>query len=114
MKRRLLVAGLALALGGCSTVGGWFGAGAPKVKPAALVEFKPSADLSEAWKAESGESGGYLLRPQAEGGDVFAVGGRRMVRIAVGNGGATMREPDCPPARASGWAWRWPAAPRAR
>lgn len=91
MKRRLLVAGLALALSGCSTVGGWFGAGAPKVKPAALVEFKPSADLTEAWKAESGESGGYLLRPRAEGGDVFAVGGKRMVRIAIGNGATLWR-----------------------
>ena len=91
MKRHLLIAGLALAVTGCSTVSGWFGSGAPKAKPAALVEFKPAADLAEAWKADSGESGGYLLHPHAENGDVFAVGGKRMVRVAVGNGSAVWR-----------------------
>lgn len=86
MKTRLIVAALALALSGCSTVGGWFGHGADKPKPAELVEFKPTASLTEAWKAEAGDTGGYLLRPQAEGDDVYAAGGRRVVRIAVSNG----------------------------
>ncbi|MCA1978091.1 MAG: outer membrane protein assembly factor BamB [Thiobacillus sp.] len=98
MKARMLVAGLALAMAGCSTVGsmtstvgGWFGAGPAKAKPAELVEFKPAADLAEAWKAETGESAGYLFRPQTEGGDVLAAGGSRVVRIAVSNGTVAWR-----------------------
>jgi outer membrane protein assembly factor BamB len=90
---RLIVVGLALALSGCSsvgsmtsTVGGWFGSGPAKAKPAELVEFKPTASLTEAWKGETGDASGYLLRPQAEGDDVFAAGGSRVVRIAVPTG----------------------------
>lgn len=93
MKLRLMAAGLALALSGCSTVnsmtgtvGGWFGAGPAKAKPAELVEFKPAATLTEAWKGETGDAGSYLLRPQAEGEDVFAAGGSRVVRLAVPTG----------------------------
>lgn len=86
MKMRLIALGLALAVSGCSTVSGWFGHGPAKPKPAELVEFKPTASLAEAWKAEAGESAAYLFRPQAEGGDVFAAGGSRVVRIALANG----------------------------
>lgn len=93
MKMRMIIAGLALAVSGCSTVGsmtstvgGWFGHGPAKAKPAELVEFKPTASLTEAWKAEVGDTGGYLFRPQLEGDDVFAAGGSRVVRIAVANG----------------------------
>ncbi|MGE5320576.1 MAG: outer membrane protein assembly factor BamB [Hyphomicrobiaceae bacterium] len=86
MRKHLIVAGLALAISGCSTVSGWFGAGPAKAKPAELVEFKPSASLAEAWKAETGNTGDYLFHPQAEGDDVFAAGGSRIVRIMVANG----------------------------
>ena len=93
MKTRLMAMGLALALSGCSTVGsmtntvgGWFGAGPTKAKPAELVEFKPSVNLTEAWKGETGDARGYLLRPQLEGEDVLAAGGGRVVRIAVSTG----------------------------
>lgn len=86
MKRHLMVAGLALALSGCGTVGGWFGSGPAKAKPAELVEFKPTASLDPAWKVETGDAAGYLFHPQAEGDDVFAAGGSRVVRIAVANG----------------------------
>ena len=62
MSARPIVLALALALSGCSavnsmtsTVGGWFGAGPAKAKPAELVDFKPSASLSEAWKVETGD-----------------------------------------------------------
>ena len=95
MKHHLLTMGLALALSGCSTVGsmtstvgGWFGAGPAKAKPAELVEFKPTINLTEAWKSEIGDAGGYLLRPQLEGSDVLAAGGGRVERIAVANGSA--------------------------
>ncbi len=86
MKARLMIAGLALALSGCSTVSGWFGSSPAKAKPAELVEFKPTATLAEAWKGDTGDAGPYLLRPQADGDDVFAAGGTQVVRIAVANG----------------------------
>lgn len=98
MNVRLIVLGLALAVSGCSTVGsmtstvgGWFGAGSAKVKPAELAAFKPSASLAEAWKAETGDAGGYLFRPQTEGDDVLAAGGSRVVRIAVSTGSAVWK-----------------------
>ena len=83
---RLIALGLLLALPGCSTVSGWFGTGPAKAKPAELVDFKPTINLTEAWKSETGDAGGYLLRPQLEGGDVLAAGGGRVERIAVANG----------------------------
>ena len=86
MRTRLLVAGLVLTLSGCSTVGGWFGSGAPKPKPAELVEFKPTASLAEAWKGDTGDAGGHLFHPQPDGDDVFAAGGGRVVRFAVASG----------------------------
>lgn len=86
MKMRMIVISLALAVSGCSTVSGWFGHGPAKPKPAALVEFKPAANLTEAWKGETGDTDGFLFHPQAAGDDVFAAGGRRVVRIAIANG----------------------------
>jgi outer membrane protein assembly factor BamB len=86
MKMRLIVVGLALALSGCSTVGGWFGSGPAKAKPAELVEFNPSASLTEAWKGETGTTAGHVFHPVAAGDDVFAAGGSQVVRIAVATG----------------------------
>ncbi|MHB8939471.1 MAG: outer membrane protein assembly factor BamB family protein, partial [Thiobacillus sp.] len=86
MKMRLMIVGLALALSGCSTVGGWFGSGPAKAKPAELVEFKPSASLTEAWKGETGNTAGHVFHPVAAGDDVFAAGGSQVVRIAVASG----------------------------
>jgi outer membrane protein assembly factor BamB len=95
---RLLVASLALAVAGCGTVssvgskvGGWFGAGSSRAKPAELVEFKAGADLVEAWKAEVGDADGHLFRPQVEGDSVFAAGGDKVARIAVANGNTLWR-----------------------
>lgn len=86
MRTRLLLAALLLALSGCGTVGGWFGGGTPKVKPAELVDFQPAATLAEAWKVDTGDSAGHLFHPQADGDDVYAAGGRRVVRVGVANG----------------------------
>ncbi|MDT3707989.1 MAG: outer membrane protein assembly factor BamB [Thiobacillus sp.] len=86
MRRRLLAAGLVLALSGCGTVGGWFGAGPSKAKPAELVGFTQSATLAEAWKTDTGDTAGHLFHPQADGDDVFAAGGSQVVRIAVASG----------------------------
>lgn len=91
MKTRLIVAGLALALSGCGTVGGWFGAAPVRAKPAGLVEFKPSVGLVEAWKADTGESRAYLFSPQAAGDDLAAAGGSRVVRVAIPTGTTVWR-----------------------
>ncbi len=98
MNMRMLLIGLLLALSGCSTVdsvtstvGGWFGSGQTKAKPAELVEFKPTATLAEAWKAETGDNGGYLFSPQAEGDAVVAAGGNWVARIAVPTGSLVWR-----------------------
>lgn len=85
MRLRLLVAGLALVLAGCG------GSGATRAKPAELVEFKPAAKLVEAWKADTGDIAGHQFHPQADGDDVFAAGGSRVVRLAVGNGNPVWR-----------------------
>lgn len=96
MKRTqlILVCVASLALVGCgslksagNTVGGWFGAGTSKAaKPAVLVEFKPTASLTEAWKAEVGEAAGALFRPSADADHVAAAGSSRVIRVAVANG----------------------------
>jgi len=98
VKMRLVVIGVTLALAGCSTVdsmtstvGGWFDSGPAKAKPAELVEFKPAASLTEAWKADTGDSGGYLFSPQAEGDEVVAAGGSVVVRIAAPTGNLAWR-----------------------
>lgn len=91
MKTHLMVVGLALALSGCSTVGGWFGSGPAKAKPAELVEFKPTVSLTEAWKADTGDTGTYLFHPQADGDDVIAAGGSVVVRVAVAKGSTVWR-----------------------
>ncbi len=91
MKTRLIVASLALALSGCSTVGGWFSSGPAKPKPAALVEFKPAASLSEAWKIDAGDSAKYAFRPQADGDTLLAAGVGRVVRVAVSTGQTTWK-----------------------
>ena len=84
MRTRLLLAGLLLALSGCGTVGGWFGAGKPK--PAPLVELQPSVALDEVWKASVGSTAGAPLHPLADGDDVYVAGGDRLLRLAVASG----------------------------
>jgi outer membrane protein assembly factor BamB len=86
VKVRMLVVGVTLILSACSTVEGWLGSGPTKAKPAELAEFKPAASLTEAWKAETGDIGGYLFSPQAEGDAVAAAGGSWVANIAAPTG----------------------------
>ncbi len=93
MKRHVVIMGLALCVSGCgtmdsvsSTVRGWVGAGSTRAKPAELVEFKPSAVLDIAWKGDTGDADGNLLRPQIDGDAVLAAGGNRVVKLGVTNG----------------------------
>ncbi|OYW65414.1 MAG: outer membrane protein assembly factor BamB [Hydrogenophilales bacterium 16-64-46] len=99
---RVGIAGLVLLLAGCSTigsmgssvgntVGGWFGAGSTKAKPAELVEIKSPIALAEAWTVDTGETGASLFQPTLMGEDVVAAGGDRVVRIAVANGKSVWR-----------------------
>jgi len=94
----MLVIGVTLALSGCSTVdsmtstvGGWFSSSPSKSPPAELVEFKPAASLTEAWKADTGDIGGYLFSPQADGDDVAAAGGSWVARIVAPTGNLAWR-----------------------
>ena len=98
MKTPWVAIGFALTLSGCSavgsmtnTVGGWFGAGPTKAKPAELVEFKPKVNLTEAWKGETADAAGYLFSPQLESGDVLAASGSRVARFAVSTGNVTWK-----------------------
>ena len=85
-----LILVLAVALGGCSTVGGWFGFGRsakPATKPAELVDIKPSAGFVRVWEANVGSAGPYVLSPGSEGDSVFAAGrDGRIVRFDLASG----------------------------
>jgi outer membrane protein assembly factor BamB len=92
----LLVAGLS----GCSTVdsvgrtvGGWFGSNAAKeaAKPAPLVDFNPTAALSEAWKTGVGEMGRHAFSPAADTDAVFTAAADKVMRLNLQNGAEVWR-----------------------
>jgi len=85
----VLVALLGAGLAGCGTIGGWFGIGneVPKVKPADLTDFKPSATIERAWETSVGASRPYVLSPGGDGQAIFAAGkDGRIVRIELTTG----------------------------
>ncbi len=101
MKLRLiLLAGVTFAVGGCATLGDTidalnpFGKSTPKVKPAQLPDFKPSAELVRSWQAGIGASGEYVFTPAVVGGQVYVAArdgalarydnGRQVWRISAG------------------------------
>lgn len=63
-----LLAALALSAG-CSSLNPFADA---KARPAALPEFRPTAQLVPLWRAEIGDSGPYVFQPAVAGGAVFA------------------------------------------
>lgn len=76
MRLVLLVPALALLLAACGTMEkanpvNWFSR-APKVKPAELEPFSPSARLGLLWQAAVGGAGGYVLTPAVVGTSVYA------------------------------------------
>ena len=83
-----LILALALAVGGCSTVSGWFGGSAkPAAKPAELTEFKPKVALVRAWDANVGSAGGYVFSPATDGQGVYAAAREgRLVRLDLATG----------------------------
>ena len=84
-RRIVVIAALVVALGGCSTVKGWFkgkDADAKKAaEPAELTKFAPTVGISRIWKASAGKGEGRLGLAQ---GPVVADG--RVYAAAVEGG----------------------------
>jgi outer membrane protein assembly factor BamB len=78
------VAAAALAVGGCG--------GSATIKPAPLVEFKPSAQARVAWRTAVGEARPYLFTPALHSGAIYAASHEgRLVRLDAANGKAQWR-----------------------
>lgn len=90
VKRMLLPAlGLVVALGlaGCSTIGGWFGSGEAKIKPAELPTFHPSASMTRLWEINVGTGLPYSFTPASDGQAVYAAGrDGRILKIDAATG----------------------------
>ena len=94
--RLLLLASLALAATGCGTVKGWFGGKKGKeVPPVALVEFAPTATVSQLWAAGLGggeERFGLRQGPVVADGRVYAASlGGSVAALALDTGQALWR-----------------------
>ena len=71
----LLALVLTSQLAGCANwFGGWFGGGDTSVKPAALVDFKPSATLKQSWRESVGSAGDFVFTPVIMKGSLYAAG----------------------------------------
>lgn len=91
-----VVLSFGLSLSGCSTVSGWFQSSKPLLKPAELVDFKPSIELRKSWEAHVGPGSPFDFSPDTDGQAVYAAGregkvvkldlasGREMWRIDAG------------------------------
>ena len=76
--RLVVILLLGFVLGGCGSKG---------PQPVKLVDFKPSAKLSFAWKVSIGDAGRYIFTPAISGGSVFAASNRGdLLRINAANG----------------------------
>lgn len=89
IRRRSALLALAslLPLAGCSTVGGWFGGAAPKVKPAELTAFQETARLNRVWDINVGPGQPYALAPATDGEAIYAASREgRIVKIDAATG----------------------------
>jgi outer membrane protein assembly factor BamB len=84
---RMSVLAAIIALGGCSTVKGWFSSGSKDEKAASepfeLSEFNPSATVSRLWSANAGDGHlehGVTQFPAVSNGRVYAAAGEGGVR----------------------------------
>lgn len=88
----VLAAGLIVfALGGCTTIKGWFGGKKDKAaEPAELTDFTPTATVSKLWSAQAGKGEqrlGVRQRPMVADGRVYAAaveGGVRALDLHTG------------------------------
>ena len=82
--RILGIAACVVALGGCTTIRGWFGGKSGKeAKPAALVEFTPTTTVSRVWSVNLGPGDarvGARQRPAIADGRVYAAASGAAVR----------------------------------
>jgi outer membrane protein assembly factor BamB len=75
---------LVFLLGGCSS---WFKSSAPLIKPAELVDFKPSAVLNKTWEANVGAGSPYAFSPDTDGEAVYAAGREgRLIKLDLASG----------------------------
>ena len=91
---RVLVAALLVgALGGCSTIKGWFGgkkADEKPTEPAELIDITPTVSVAKLWSANAGKGEGRLglqQTPVVDGGRVYAAaveGGVRAFDLQTG------------------------------
>lgn len=72
MRRYCLLALAALALSACSSLNPF--ASEPRLKPAELVAFKPTADVTVQWQASAGRGEGYVFSPAVVGDSVYVAG----------------------------------------
>jgi len=91
-----LLATASLLLGACSTLDKLnpFSTTAPKVKPAELAAFTPSAEIVVRWQANVGAAGAFVFTPAVVGDSVYAAAsdgtlarfdqGRQVWRISTG------------------------------
>lgn len=73
-----LCSGLALllALGGCSTVKGWFESAKGEAEPAKLVEFRESAKFEVRWHADLGDNGNSQLQVALTDSAIYGASGK--------------------------------------
>lgn len=76
MRRASAALLAAMVLGGCSTLDKLnpFAKGAPKVKPAELQSFQPSASLAQQWTGSAAAAGDFVFTPAVVGGSVYVAG----------------------------------------
>lgn len=81
--RSLTLLFVLLALGGCSsavdTVKGWMGSASNEPQPAELVELNQTAQFTERWHADLGDSGANPLQPALTHDAVYGVSGDGVV-----------------------------------
>ena len=77
LKRSALILACVVALAGCSTIGGWFGADKSKKanEPAELTDITPSVTVSKMWSTSVGKGEGHMgvrQGPTVADGHVYA------------------------------------------
>lgn len=91
LKRAAILSLVVFALGGCTTIKGWFGGNKDKQsEPAELTDFTASANVAKLWSAQAGKGEqrlGARQRPAVADGRVYAAaveGGVRAFDLRTG------------------------------
>lgn len=96
--RLLLLAGLALGLTGCQTIGGWFDSDDSEDEgPAELVDLVPTAQPQRIWSADVGRGLGRSrpsLRPVYEGQEIWVADHTGRISVVDADSGRSIRQYD--------------------